>query len=261
MSVEGRAMNRKEVALKLGDFFEVKPKYLGVPSFAYEVSTYEDTYNIDRQGLIKNSAGEEMSFESIINAREIKIDNENEIIDKEEELASDRLWMEIPIYDHSGATLLNIINMVSSKQKLIARAFGTHKVLIDESFVEELNQKEIISIDDFRASFLEAGAERCKGLLFDFDKGTFTFEIAVEKPNQERIAAFKALVMLIDKNAKMLKHASFKPVQEENPKYAFRTWLIRLGMNGDEYKSSRKVLLAALEGSSAFRRPKDKVGK
>jgi hypothetical protein len=254
-------MNRKEMALKLGDFFEVIPKYLGVPSFAYEISTDQETYTIDRLGLIKNSAGEEMSFEAIINAREIKVDNENEIIDKEEELASDRLRMEIPIDDHSGATLLNIINMVSSKQKLIARAFGAHEAHFDENFVEELNQKEILSIDDFRTSFIEAGAERCKGIAFDFDKGTFTFKIAVEKPNQEQIAAFKDLVMLIDKNAKMLKHASFKPVQDENPKYAFRTWLIRLGMNGDEYKSSRKVLLAALEGSSAFRKPRDKEGK
>jgi len=254
-------MNRKEMALKLGDFFEVIPKYLGVPSFAYEISTDQETYTIDRLGLIKNSAGEERSLEAIINARTIKVDDEIEIKNKEEKLASDRLWIEISIDDHSGATLLNIVNMVSSKQKLIARAFGTHKALLDENFVEEINQKEIITIDDFRTSFIDAGAERCKGLAFDFNKGVVTFKIAVERPNQELIAAFKDLVLLINKNAKMLKHASFKPVQEENPKYAFRTWLIRLGMNGEEYKSSRKALLVALEGSSAFRRPKDKVGK
>ena len=53
----------------------------------------------------------------------------------------------------------------------------------------------------------------------------------------------------------MQKNASFKPAQEENPKYALRTWLVRLGMNGEEYKASRKVLLVGLEGSCAFRKP------
>ena len=33
-----------------------------------------------------------------------------------------------------------------------------------------------------------------------------------------------------------------------------RTWLIRLGMNGDEFKATRKVLLAKLTGNSSFRR-------
>ena len=30
-------------------------------------------------------------------------------------------------------------------------------------------------------------------------------------------------------------------------------WLLRLGMMGEEYKASRKVLLAPLSGSSAFK--------
>lgn len=38
-----------------------------------------------------------------------------------------------------------------------------------------------------------------------------------------------------------------------NEKYAFRCFLLRLGFIGDEYKQSRKLLLANLDGSSAFR--------
>ena len=33
-----------------------------------------------------------------------------------------------------------------------------------------------------------------------------------------------------------------------------RVYLIRLGMVGDEYKQTRKILLRNLEGSSAFRK-------
>ncbi|NCC69938.1 MAG: virulence protein, partial [Clostridia bacterium] len=39
----------------------------------------------------------------------------------------------------------------------------------------------------------------------------------------------------------------------ENEKYAFRCFLLRLGFIGSEYKSERKILLANLTGSSAFK--------
>jgi hypothetical protein len=52
-----------------------------------------------------------------------------------------------------------------------------------------------------------------------------------------------------------LKYASAKPINTDNEKYAFRTWLIRLGMTGNEYKSTRKLLLQNLSGNGAFRKP------
>jgi len=49
-----------------------------------------------------------------------------------------------------------------------------------------------------------------------------------------------------------MKHTSSKPSETENEKHTFRTWLLRLGMIGDEYKTNRKTLLASLEGNGAF---------
>ena len=45
----------------------------------------------------------------------------------------------------------------------------------------------------------------------------------------------------------------------ENPKYAFRCWLLSLGFIGSEYKAARKILLANLDGNSAFRQGNKKV--
>ena len=42
-----------------------------------------------------------------------------------------------------------------------------------------------------------------------------------------------------------------------NEKYAFRCFLLRLGFIGDEFKQSRKLLLANLDGSSAFKTVKN----
>lgn len=43
-----------------------------------------------------------------------------------------------------------------------------------------------------------------------------------------------------------------------NPRYAFRIFLLSIGMIGVEYKAARKVLLAGLEGSSAWKNGKRK---
>ncbi len=44
-----------------------------------------------------------------------------------------------------------------------------------------------------------------------------------------------------------------------NERYAFRCFLLRLGFIGDEYKQSRKLLLANLDGSAAFKTVKEKT--
>ena len=53
--------------------------------------------------------------------------------------------------------------------------------------------------------------------------------------------------------AKTLRSASPKPQQEENQKYAMRTWLLRLGFIGDEFKTAREILTKRLSGDTAFR--------
>ena len=53
--------------------------------------------------------------------------------------------------------------------------------------------------------------------------------------------------------AQKQKRAVAKEKAVENEKYAFRCFLLRLGMIGDDYKTSRKILLQNLTGSSAFK--------
>ena len=53
--------------------------------------------------------------------------------------------------------------------------------------------------------------------------------------------------------AKTVASASPKQPQVENPKYAMRTWLLRLGFIGDEFATARDILTKNLEGDTAFR--------
>ena len=56
--------------------------------------------------------------------------------------------------------------------------------------------------------------------------------------------------------AKNQKRVNNKPDTSDNEKYAFRCFLLRLGMIGEDFKQTRKVLLRNLTGSSAFRHGK-----
>ena len=53
--------------------------------------------------------------------------------------------------------------------------------------------------------------------------------------------------------AKEVRSASAKPQQNENPKYAMRTWLLRLGFIGEEFATARDILTRRLSGDAAFR--------
>jgi hypothetical protein len=144
--------------------------------------------------------------------------------------------------------------MLYSKQQLIMMAFETEEAFMDEGFAEDLNKVEISDLEELKKVLEELGMNRCPGLQIDFEEKTFTFKLYSSNLNPERINAFQDLCVLIASHAKTLKRASFKQAQDDNPKYALRTWLIRIGMKGPEYKETRKTLLKHLEGSGAFRK-------
>ena len=66
--------------------------------------------------------------------------------------------------------------------------------------------------------------------------------------------AYSTFIDLLTKSLKEQKRVNASKAQTENPKFAMRVYLIRLGMIGDEYKQTRKILLRNLSGSAAFRK-------
>ena len=66
--------------------------------------------------------------------------------------------------------------------------------------------------------------------------------------------AYCTFISMLCEFAKNQKRINNKLETSDNPKYTMRCYLLRLGMIGAEYKSTRKVLLRNLSGSSAFRK-------
>lgn len=73
--------------------------------------------------------------------------------------------------------------------------------------------------------------------------------------------AYARFITMLCEFAKNLQRVVNKPDASDNEKYAFRCFLLRLGMIGAEYKAARKVLLRNLTGSSAFRHGKPEGGE
>ena len=74
-----------------------------------------------------------------------------------------------------------------------------------------------------------------------------------ELPDGDIVKAYTEFIAALCRMSIEQKRITAKRKENENEKYAFRCFLLRLGFIGDEYKADRKILLSKLEGSSAFK--------
>jgi hypothetical protein len=68
-----------------------------------------------------------------------------------------------------------------------------------------------------------------------------------------KIRSYIVLALAMNHQALTQKFASTKKPQTDNPKFAMRTWLNRIGLIGDDYKNCREHLCKHLEGSAGWR--------
>lgn len=243
-------MTRKELAHKLAEHLEVAPAYLGAPSFAYQVGDY----TVDRHSNILDTQGQEVELEELL----VNMVEEDYMeVEATQETASETeepvvLEIGLPLEDHQGKSLRNLIHTIYSKQLLIKKALGLETDLVSEEAITALAQEPMASLDHFRKAM---EGITCPGIDFDFEKETITFKLGQDGDDPDKVEAATQLLALINKSARGLKrNASAKVKSTDNEKYTFRTWLLRLGMIGNEYKTARKVLLKNLSGNSAFRK-------
>jgi len=161
----------------------------------------------------------------------------------------------LPLGNHNGVSLRNLVNLIYSRASLINKATGAHFHVSGE-LVEALKDDSCTytvpnfrkALADFAAKHGETGIE---GLKLEDDKVTFCgFPTA---PDVEHLTAFGQLAVLMNNQAITQKRIQAKTVNEDNEKYAMRIWLIRLGMNGDDFKATRKIIMKNLGGHTAFR--------
>lgn len=183
---------------------------------------------------------------------------------------------------HPAQSLRTLANIMASHERLIADALkidqgrmNRYCRTVNPIFIEQLNKKKPTTMpqladiwyttnnanfgrnqhyNDSRYHMTNYHAVFTKGTIefrcFNFDKP------ADGKKNGLHAGQLKSYIQLclaLSQMAKDLRTASPKPQQTENPKFAMRTWLIRLGMVGEEFSTARDFLTKNLEGDAAFR--------
>jgi len=223
---------RKALVSVMRDTLQDTTRYLGAPSFAFQVGAY----TVDKNGTVTCPEGtDEAHIEMLI--RELAhdgsigerigepvklIEQKTAEMPKQEivtpTLASlDRLSVEMPPDGMTPTAMENLRRLVASKATLLKKALDTDDLPITE-------HPDRIEFRWFRPT-----------------------------DDQSEIAAYYQLTQGLCELARMQKRVSATEKEVENEKYAFRCFLLRLGFIGAEYKEARKGLLKNLSGNAAFR--------
>lgn len=183
---------------------------------------------------------------------------------------------------HTPKTLRNLTNIMASHEHLLITALNLDGGRV-RSFCRTVNQEFLYYLNKEKPTTMAKLADiwyeknranygrnmhyndsryHMLNLHATFTKGTIEFRLfqfdapAGGKQNGLHAGQLKSYIQLclaLSQMAKTAKSASPKPQQTENPKYAMRTWLLRLGFLGDEFKTARKVLTKRLAGDASFR--------
>ena len=183
---------------------------------------------------------------------------------------------------HTPQTLRNLANIMASHEDLLTKALNldTSRInrycrTVNRVFLSRVNQKKpktMSALADLWYNTQNASYGRDQhyndsryhmlNLHATFTKGTVEFRLfQFDAPTADRkggihagqLKSYIQLCLALSQMAKTVRTASAKPQQRENPKYAMRTWLLRLGFIGDEFKTARDLFTNRLEGDAAFR--------
>lgn len=173
--------------------------------------------------------------------------------------------------NHSAKTLRNLVNIMASKQDLIYKALQVDHQReirfcekVKDALIEKLNKVKPETLDKVADIWYDGyrglrdehyHSSRYHGLNLHsiFSKGTVEFRLFNGTTHAGKIKAYIQFCLAISYQAISQKSASAKKTQSDNPKYTFRTWLLRLGLIGEEFATARLHLLANLEGDIAWR--------
>ena len=158
-----------------------------------------------------------------------------------------------PLAAHRPESMINLVCTIYTRGSLLSKATGG-KFSASEELVKRLQTMTgLTRMDDVLQTIREMGG--LQGLTIA--DGKVTFDGFPETGDADAIRAWTVLSAAMNKSAIKQIHVRAKKVDETNEKFAFRTWLTRLGMNGSEYKAERNILYRNLSGHTAFRTAKD----
>ena len=252
---------RKAMVGIVGEALGIKSAYCGAPSFSYKVGAFEITK--DGSLCFDDSVDEATVARVRTTLREAGFTSE----DWENEASCADTGANEPIPTEAAEIESSQTEAVEDNV-LVQMGTPAEPAPTEETLME--SNEDSLSISLPRSLFTETALQNLDALLlskgrlirhaFDIREATYTLEgdrITFAwlhgTITDEMAKAYAEFISKLCLMARTQKRVTSKEKIVDNEKYAFRCFLLRLGMIGNAYKQSRKILLQNLTGSSAFK--------
>lgn len=260
---------RKKLVGAISTALNTPTKYLGAPTFAYEVGGY----HIDKAGTL--TGPDSLDLEDALHQQGFDADGDTRHYDEPDTYESGLGGMgalESP-EELEWTPAFEDLRMDGREEMGLGRTrredFQGENGM-QASDVPEIDEDIGLVIEMPRSSFTDTALDNLKrlveskGRLIKKALGTETLELEItddkvgfpwfgDGTDPDAVEAYTHFVTALCEMARIQKRVTAKEKETDNDKYAFRRFLLRLGFIGAVYKDERKILLRNLTGSSAFK--------
>ena len=174
--------------------------------------------------------------------------------------------------NHNRQSLKNLIGIMYSKEDILFKALQVNKSRAErwckkvrEPMLRQartLSSDETADLTQLEQVWYEGSVRNREhynwtryyalNLHSVFYRGTVEWRCFNATLHAGKVAAYVNLCLAISAQAIAQRSTVMRKTQSENELFTFRVWLVRLGLNGEEFKHTRDHLLAHLEGDRAW---------
>ncbi len=255
MTIATHTPDRKALAKAIAEELGVESRYMGPPTFCYQVGDFK----IDREA---NIIGEDFgALREFLARHEFITDDTIQNTPGEPEVSEEPgtreeapgcMYISVPAQDITPAQLKNLAHMLYSRQSIINRMTQSECLNIPATLIGSLHANTPETIEDFIRLLDDSKADGLTG--FDYRDGKVTMAFPFDETAPERWTTYGSLMNRIYDAAVKAKRVIPERTEpnEQNEKYLAHTFLQRLGFAGADSKAERKILLGHLRGYCAF---------
>ena len=191
------------------------------------------------------------------------------------------LHVHVDASNHNRQSLKNLIGIMYSKEDLLFKALQVNEARAlrwcqkvrepmlkrartlsadetpDLTLLENIWYEGFEDGDSSRRDHYNGSRYYALNLHSVFYRGTVEWRCFNSTLDPGQAAAYVNLCLAMSAQAIAQRSTVMRKTHSDNEKFTFRVWLVRLGLNGDEFKETRDQLLKNLEGDRAWRHDKD----
>lgn len=294
VEVEMTGITREQAAQALADYFGTTPYYRGGNYDAWVVPDIENKeWKLMRDASIngerKTPAGYEQTDDKRYKVEMVSPKLTYAELPKFQECVrqvrragakvneSCGLHVHVDAANHNRQSLKNLLGIMYSKEDILFKALQVNESRVDQwcKKVREpmlrqartLSSEETKDLTQLERIWYEGNVRAREhynwtryyalNLHSVFYRGTVEWRCFNSTLHAGRAAAYINLCLAISAQAIDQRSTVMRKTHSDNELFTFRVWLVRLGLNGPEFKNTRDHLLANLDGDRAWRYDKD----